>query len=84
MDFNEVFNDMITAASQENKEIILLGDLNCDYSKRTDNSCLKDIIIIQPTRITMTTSSLIDIVLTAHVGKFNNLLYVRMVLVIMT
>ena len=35
---------MITTAAQENKEIILLGDLNCDYSKRTDKSCLKDTI----------------------------------------
>ena len=69
--FNEVFNEMVMTALQENKEIILLGDLNCDYSKPTDNSCLKDIIkinglkqmITQPTRTTMTTSSLIDIVL---------------------
>ena len=64
-------------ALQENKEIILLGDLNCDYSKPTDNSCLKDSIkinclkqmITQPTNTTITTSSLIDIVLTTHVSN---------------
>ena len=58
---------MVMTDLQENKEIILLGDLNCDYSKPTDNSCLKDItkinglkqMITQPTRTTMTTSSLI-------------------------
>ena len=73
--FHEVFNNMVMTALQENKEVILLGDLNSDYSKPTDNSRLKDIIkinglnqmITQPTRITMTTSSLIDIVLTTHV-----------------
>ena len=58
MNFNEVLNDMITAASQENKEIILLSEING----------LKQ-IITQPTRTTMTTSSLIDIVLTTYVGN---------------
>jgi exonuclease III len=36
--FHEVFNNMVMTALQENKEVILLGDLNSDYSKPTDNS----------------------------------------------
>ncbi len=65
---------MLITATKDNKEIILSGDMNCDYSKRSDNRNLKDIIkinglkqmITEPTRVTESTSSLIDIVLTTH------------------
>ncbi len=58
----------------ENKEFILSGDLNCDYLKRSDHTTIKDCLklngfkqlIDEPTRITMNTSSLIDIIATTH------------------
>ena len=65
---------MLTIATKDDKEIILLGDMNCHYSKTSDNQNLKDVIkinglkqmITEPTRVTGGTSSLIDIVLTTH------------------
>jgi exonuclease III len=58
--FDNEFNDMLTTATMDNKEIIHSGDMNCDYSKRSDNRNLKDIIkinglkqmITEPTRVT--------------------------------
>jgi hypothetical protein len=58
--FDNEFNDMLTTASMDNKEIIHSRDMNCDYSKRSDNRNLKDIIkinglkqmITEPTRVT--------------------------------
>ena len=62
--FDNAFNDMLTIATNDDKEIILLGDLNCDYSKISDNRSLKDAIgfnglkqmINEPTRVTEGTS----------------------------
>ena len=73
-DFNTVFSDMLTASKAKNKEIILAGDLNCDYKKPSINKTLKDIIqvfslkqmISSPTRITKNTQTLIDIIACSH------------------
>ena len=43
---DNAFNDMLTIATKDDKEIILLGDMNCDYSKTSDNQNLKDAIKI--------------------------------------
>lgn len=72
--FEHVFADFITTAVSEDKEFILSGDLNCDYLKRSDHIAIKDCLklngfkqlIDEPTRITMNTSSLIDIIATTH------------------
>ena len=72
--FQCVFNDFISTAMSENKEFILSGDLNCDYIKRSEHEALKDCLKIngfkqlidEPTRITINTSSLIDIIATTH------------------
>lgn len=71
-DFNITFNDSLIAAQCEQKEIILLGDLNANYLKRDDCKELKTIIetngfdqlVKKPTRITQTTETLIDIIAT--------------------
>jgi len=71
-DFNEHFNEQLTAASKDSKEIILLGDLNTDYLVNTDNDNVKQSLtlngfqqhITKPTRITKNSSTLIDIIAT--------------------
>ncbi len=73
----EIFNafeDLITRMDSENKEIILLGDYNCDWSRLGSNSAnaqtnrLAGIVqtfqfqqlISDPTRITANSKTLID------------------------
>ena len=71
-DFNEKFKTMMTDVSYEEKEIIILGDLNCDYTRRQKNRTLKAIIsgfgccqkVEEPTRITNESKTLIDVILT--------------------
>ena len=59
----------------ENKELILVGDLNCDVNKLAPDSQTHKLqtlcslyqltqVINEPTRITETTSTLIDLILT--------------------
>ena len=77
----EIFNafeDLITRMDSENKEIILLGDYNCDWSRLDSNSAnaqtnkLAGIaqtfqfqqLISDPTRITANSKTLIDLAFT--------------------
>jgi hypothetical protein len=77
----EIFNafeDLITRMDSDNKEIILLGDYNCDWSRLDSNSAnaqtnkLAGIaqifqfqqLISDPTRITANSKTLIDIAFT--------------------
>ena len=61
----------------EEKEVIMTGDLNCNYKKKVDNKTLKEIIkmngfeqvIKESTRVTQDTSTLIDVVLTTHSAR---------------
>lgn len=72
--FFENLENIIRTIDIESKEIIILGDLNCNYLRdRGDSqlSLLKQLstiyhlkqLINEPTRVTQTTSTLIDIVL---------------------
>ena len=74
----DIFNDFelfLFKCDIEDKELILLGDLNCDFSKVPQDFCTRKLqtlcslyqltqIINEPTRVTETTSSLIDVILT--------------------
>ena len=61
---------MLSTASAELKETILLGDMNIDYLKKADHAEIKTIIDIQgleqlikkPTRVTNNSKTLIDII----------------------
>ena len=65
---------MMSLSTAENKELILAGDLNCDYKKPSSNKALKNVIegynlkqmISSPTRVTKNTQSLIDIMACSH------------------
>ena len=70
--FLTYFDNMIKTVDYENKETILTGDLNCNYLVRNDHEEIKEILyrnklkqlIKQPTRITETSKTLIDIIST--------------------
>ena len=72
--FNDIFNESLSLYCSESKETILLGDLNADYLKKSDNKELKTIIhqngftqiIKNPTRITKDSKTLIDIIATNY------------------
>jgi len=73
--FNDEFKQLLSDLTETKKEIILLGDFNIDLLKHNDHvqtSHFMDIItshhflptILQPTRITPTTATLIDNIFT--------------------
>ena len=75
MDIFEKIEILMQNLDQENKEVIILGDFNCDLlSSTTSNHTRKfldlievfqfDQIITQPTRITQNSETLIDVALT--------------------
>ena len=76
-EFETKFEQILNLVLAEGKEVILTGDLNCNYQKRADNKALKDIIrlngfdqvIKEPTRVAQGTCTLIDVVLTNDASK---------------
>ena len=66
--YEEKLRSMLELVSIEKKEILVLGDLNCDYLVNSDNKEIKHIItafglkqlVTSPTRITNQSSTLID------------------------
>ena len=73
-DFDLLFDDMLTTVNAESKEVILAGDINCNYLKDSESKGTKEIIqsnglkqmIKSPTRITKETRTLIDIIACTH------------------
>ncbi len=71
---NRVHRDIIESTVCENKEVILCGDLNCNYLVPSDHKPIRDIIslngfkqiIDQPTGIMQSSKTLIDIFATTH------------------
>ena len=72
--FELLLDEMLSTAVAEEKETILMGDINCDFLKRNDHRNVKNTFssygfkqkIKDPTRITPQTSTLIDIIATTH------------------
>eukprot|EP00795_Rhopilema_esculentum_P008031 gene8031-13942_t len=73
-DFNARFNSILTKAAEECIETMILGDANINFRIENDNKKLKSIfsvfglkqIIAKPTRISETTETLIDVILTNY------------------
>ena len=73
-DFENAFIDMLDDSVYENKETILLGDINVNYQNKSDNKEMKRIIsqhgfkqvISKAIRVTRETSTLTDIAATTH------------------
>ena len=75
INFFDEYAEFLCKCEAENKELIVLGDLNCDVSKTPlDNQTRKlqflcslyqfDQLINEPTRVTPTSASVIDLILT--------------------
>ena len=70
VNFNCKFESMLWTVSAENKECILLGDINCNYLVSSDHKEIKSILtyfglkqlISSPTRITRESKTLIDVI----------------------
>ena len=78
--FTMLLNEMLTKVNDESKEMIITGDVNVNY---LDNKCNKEFkntlhlfgfkqLISKPTRITQTTSTLIDIIATNKPNLISN------------
>ena len=78
--FTESLRDVISISANENKELIVTGDLNCDYLVPEDHKTIKQVfkgsgmkrVINSPTRITLHSHTLIDVVLTTHSERIAN------------
>ena len=71
-EFLELLSEMMDDVTNENKETILLGDLNCDFLKKNPvtshmssfmNMYNLDQLVTKPTRITPNSKTLIDVIL---------------------
>ena len=70
--FSEKLDNMLSTVQNENKEIIISGDLNCNYGIANDHIEIKDIvkshglsqIIKLPTRIARQSQTIIDVIYT--------------------
>jgi hypothetical protein len=77
----DLFEEFLQKAEAEHKELIILGDLNCDLYTNTASSSTKKLIelldvyqlkqlIKKPTRVTAKTRTLIDVIIT-QMGNTN-------------
>ena len=72
--FNDHMREMLSTATAENKEVIVLGDVNVNYLVKEDNKDFKEILALlglkqlikDATRICETTKTLIDIIATTN------------------
>ena len=70
--FTEKFNELLQKLNKENKEMIIIGDINCNYLDNNNNKEVKELLALNgfiqlvndPTRVTDTTETLIDVILT--------------------
>ena len=70
--FPAYFDDMLMTVSAENKEVILMDDINCIFLKKSNDADIISIIdangleqmVKDPTRITHESSTLIDVICT--------------------
>jgi len=78
--FEEKFGKTLSKINRQNREALILGDLNCNYLDRSNHKSLKEILKLQgfsqmiksATRTTEQSETLIDVVLTNHPEKIIN------------
>ena len=70
-DFSNIINDILTTANNEKKQCYVMGDFNIDILKHNSTDFVNTIysnnffpLIIKPTRVNLTSSSLIDNIFT--------------------
>ena len=75
--FVSALEEVLDGTVDENKEMYILGDFNCDMLARHKSKITKDVIgatsdvhleqlINEPTRITPTSSTALDLIFTSH------------------
>ena len=77
--FNDRMREMLSTAAAENKEVIVLGDMNVNYLVKEDSKDFKEILALlglkqlikDATRICETTKTLIDIIFIFHIFVFH-------------
>lgn len=80
VDYWDLFEENIELASEKNSDIVILGDLNQDMIQLDNNSHICKIMskfnlqcmISEPTRITNTTATCLDLIITNHSSIINN------------
>ena len=73
-DFDLKLDNMLDSVMAEEKEVLLLGDLNCNYLVQNDHNDLKQIMqynglkqmVKNPTRITKNTETSTDLIFCSH------------------
>ena len=73
-DYNNYLLNHLTKVDAENKECIVLVDLNCDYLKKNDHTVIKQLfttygfkqLIVNSTRVTKNSATLIDVIQSTH------------------
>ena len=75
--FNNLLDSVLSLIPVEGKEVSLLGDINCNYLVKKNNTEVKSIftyglkqLIIVATRITEESSTLIDVIITNEPSHF--------------
>ena len=75
VDYFDVLSEIVDGVINENKEVVLLGDLNCDFLKTNSFTnhmkCFMEMynfmqIVNKATRITPTSKTLVDVILTTN------------------
>ena len=85
-------SDVLNKLSYEDKEAILMGNINCDYSKDSNHREIKNLfisygykqLIEKATQITETSETLIDVILTNSSEAIWNTIQFYQVILIMT
>ena len=70
-EFNNILTNKLTSIATENKELVVIGDINCNYHVKEQCKDIKNIfslfglkqLIRESTRVTENTSTLIDLIL---------------------
>ena len=80
-EFLNLLSETMDGVTNENKEIILLGDLNCDFSKENPATSHMSLfmnmfnlhqLVTKPTRITPNSKTLIDVIFTTNCNIYMN------------
>ena len=78
--FEEKLDGVLTITAIENKETLLIGDMNCNFLKSSDYKTIKEILkrycfkqlLKSPTRITKNIKTLIDIITTTREDRIES------------
>ena len=79
--YTNVFNKFLQKLGRENRETIIIGDININYLDDDNNKDMKELLTLngfkqkvsEPTRVTDTTKTLIDVILTTKTENLTDI-----------